>query len=197
MAHSLLRLAFKTLVSSTGRTLSIATLAALAGCSVSPEAISAPDQFELNTLWLSGQCTMIPDAADALRSGDAARRIAAPETVDDVFVMRGETHWTSFWESVNSSMIDPPAKPPVDFEKHSLVAVVLKQQSRAGGGVELADSAATTAADGLVAIPVRIRTPQSGGMSAAVVTRPCLVIQTYPALPHDTTVSIVEDTAAE
>ena len=195
---------FQSLISKTVicRALSVAALAALAGCSTAPDASPAttPDQFELNTLWLSGQCIMMSEAADVLRSGDPAKRINAPELVDEVFVIRGDTHWTSFWQSVNSATIDPPARPPVDFEKHSLVAVILKRQSRAGGGIELADSAATVvgnAASDLVEIPVNIQTPESGSMSAAVVTRPCVVIQTYPALPDDTTVSIVDGAAAD
>ncbi|MAM89798.1 hypothetical protein [Allohahella sp. A8] len=136
-------------------------------------------EVALNTLWLSNQCNLLPAAVKALEPEQHLNDAA----VERVIVIRDTTKWQLFWKSVHASQFEIPKAPDVDFDKHSLVAVIASPQSRAGGGIELAGNAAR--AEGLLQVPVTIRDPAAGTMSAAVVTQPCVVVQTYPALEDD------------
>ncbi|GAA3946931.1 protease complex subunit PrcB family protein [Allohahella marinimesophila] len=138
-----------------------------------------PGQVALNTLWLSSQCNLLPAAVKALEPEQNLNAAA----VERVIVVRDAAKWQLFWKSVHSSQFEAPPAPEVDFDKHSLIAVIAAPQSRSGGGIELAGNAAR--ADDLLQVPVTIRDPAPGTMSAAVVTQPCVVVQTYPALEDD------------
>lgn len=138
-----------------------------------------PGQVALNTLWLSNQCNLLPAAVKALEPEKNLNDAA----VERVIVIRDAAKWQLFWKSVHASQFEAPQAPEVDFDKHSLVAVIATPQSRAGGGIELAGTAARS--DGVLQVPVTIRDPAPGTMSAAVVTQPCVVVQTYPALEED------------
>ena len=89
-------------------------------------------------------------------------------------LVRSEAHLLELWNRVNANVLEVPPVPRIDFQRETVVALFMGQQSTAGYGVSV-DS--VTEQNNELYLDVRFSAPGAGSMTAQVITSPWVMVR--------------------
>lgn len=81
---------------------------------------------------------------------------------------------TSVWAQAHASQLQPPAAPRVDFQRETVVAIFMGQQSSGGYGVEVES---VTQEGGDLYVDARFTEPAAGAITSQALTSPWTIIR--------------------
>jgi hypothetical protein len=96
----------------------------------------------------------------------AAIRVPVTAVVSD------EAAWIDAWSAITANQTDPPERPAVSLEDHTLVVVTLGE--RPTGGYDVGISRVDYS-PGTAVVHVKVTTPPADGMVTQVVTTPYVI----------------------